>query len=313
MSSIPFITEAQVTEYVSLPAVIDSISRVVQAESRGAACNIPKTMTTWGPASSAHALGARDEDNNLVAFKTWVNTPGGASAILTLFDAETGAALAVMEAGVLGALRTAAIAGLATRLLSDPASDELAIIGTGRQALRQVAAAAAVRPITRVRVWSPRENSREKFAGTVRETLDIEARAETSLAAAVDGAPLVTLITRASEPFLRRGMLTDGAHLNAVGAILPRSAEFEPSLLADVDLAVVDNVDNARRSSREFNEFYGEDWSSVSTLGDVLTGKVTRPPTPRLTVFKGLGMGLSDLAAASIVLDSSRAREDVPL
>lgn len=310
MITIPFITEHEVAEQVSLNAVIDSVGRVVEAEARGVAVNIPKTMTTWGTASSAHALGAHDSENNLVAFKTWVNTPRGASAVLTLFDSDTGAALAVIEAGTLGALRTAAIAGLATRLMSDPEADEMAIIGTGRQALRQVAAVAAVRPIRRVRVWSPREDSRERFAVEVQEGLALEAQAETSLAAAVEGVPVVTLITRASEPFLGRGLLADGAHLNAVGAILPRNAEFDSTLLARADLAVVDNMENARRSSREFNEFYGDDWSRVATLGDLVIGKVARPGSPRLTIFKGLGMGLSDLAAAAIVVGRNTIRED---
>jgi alanine dehydrogenase len=311
LSAIPFITEREVAEQVSLTDVIDSVGRVVEAEARGAAMNIPKTMATWGPASSAHALGAQDSDNKLVVFKTWVNTPRGASAVLTLFDSDTGAALAVIEAGTLGALRTAAIAGLATRLMSDPEADEMAIIGTGRQASRQVAAVAAVRPIKRVRVWSPREDSRERFAREVREGLEIEAQAESSLAAAVDGAPVVTLITRASEPFLGCGLLSEGAHLNAVGAILPRNAEFDPALLARADLAVVDNMENARRSSREFNAFYGDDWSRVVTLGDLVTGEIVRPESPRLTIFKGLGMGLSDLAAAAIIVARNNIREDI--
>jgi ornithine cyclodeaminase len=115
----------------------------------------------------------------------------------------------------------------------------------------------------------------------------------------------VTLMTRASEPVLGAGDLSAGAHLNAVGAILPANAEFDPRLLAAAQLTVVDNLENARRSSRELREHFGDDWSRVRTLGDVVTGAVKRDDsTPAPTIFKSLGMGLCDLAAATAFLRS---------
>ncbi|UAK31279.1 ornithine cyclodeaminase family protein [Nocardia asteroides] len=301
---IPWITDRQVQEVISLTDAIEAVARSIVRETKGNAGDIAKTMTTWGPASSAHALGAYDGGADLVAFKTWVNTPAGASALMTLFDMSAGRARAVLEAGALGALRTAAVTGLATRLMSDPSASELALIGSGRQALRQVEAICAVRPIRRVRVWSRSEDRRIGFAAAVRDTLGIDATATATLAEAVDSAPIVTLITRAIEPFLSRGLLATGTHLNAVGAILPNNAEFDPALLEESDLTVVDNFVNAQRASRELNEYYGVDWSAVSTLGDLLTEKAHRPSQPRLTVFKGLGMGLADLAVAATALEA---------
>ncbi|MEU1997985.1 ornithine cyclodeaminase family protein [Nocardia gamkensis] len=309
--NVPWITDQQVRENISIVQAIEAVSRSLAREVQGNARDIPKTMTTWGPASSAHALGAYDAGAQLVAFKTWVNTPAGASALVTLFDALAGRATAVLEAGALGTLRTAAVSGLATQLMSAPEASEMALIGSGRQALRQVEAVCAVRPIRRVRVWSRSEEGRIRLADAVRSDLGIDAVATTTLAEAVDRAPIVTLITRAVEPFLHRGLLSPGAHLNAVGAILPSNAEFEPELLSDSDLTVVDSITNAQRSSRELIEYYGQDWSAVSTLGDLLTAPIQRPPQPRLTVFKGLGMGLADLAVASLALDAV-TREGAP-
>jgi alanine dehydrogenase len=73
-------------------------------------------------------------------------------------------------------------------------------------------------------------------------------------------------------------------------------------VLAASALTVVDSEPNARKGSRELREFHGEDWTGVQTLGDVVAGKVTRPERPRLTVFKGMGMGLSDLAVARVLV-----------
>lgn len=302
-------TDADVRSTVALPQVIDSLERVLAHEAAGAAWNLDKTMTTWpvGPArGSAHALGAVDRESDLAVFKTWVNTPAGASALMTLFTASDGAPLGVAEAGAAGALRTAAASGVATRLLADPGADELAVLGAGRQALRQVEAVAAVRPLRRVRLWNRTADRAHELAGQVRDALHLEAVVAPTVADATRDTPIVTLVTRADEPFLRIGHLAPGAHLNAVGAILPHQAEFDPALLDDAALTVVDSEPNARRGSRELREHFGvppgDDWGAVRTLADLVAGKAVRPDHPRCTVFKGMGMGLSDLAVARLLV-----------
>ncbi|OLT33712.1 ornithine cyclodeaminase [Rhodococcus sp. CUA-806] len=308
MSELLWMTEADVAQSISIPEAIESIAEVLVRETTGAAGDIPKTMSTWEPKSSAHALGAFDHDAGLVGFKTWINTPQGAAALMTVFDTKSGTASAVLEAGSLGMMRTAAMSGVATRALSAPDATEMTIVGSGRQALSQVRAVCAVRPIERVHVWSPRESSREAMATSVRDNVDVQVFVHDSVSDAVRDVPIVTLVTRASEPFLERGLLAERAHLNAVGAILPKNAEFEPQLLADADLVAVDSIENARRSSREFREFFGDDWSPVHTLGQLLADDTTRPSGARLTVFKGLGMGLSDLAMAILAIEAKEGK-----
>jgi alanine dehydrogenase len=302
-------TEADVRSALTLPQVIDSLEQVLVHQSGGTAWNLDKTMATW-PAepikASAHGLGAVDLDDSLVVFKTWVNTPAGASALITLFAASDGSSLGVAEAAAAGALRTAAVFGVATRWLAYPGADELALIGAGRQALRQVEAAAAVRPLRRVRLWNRTAAKGEQLAEQIRSELSLDAVACSSVAEATKDAPIVTTVTRAAEPFLRLENLAHGAHLNAVGAILPANAEFDPSLLEEAGAVIVDSEPNARQGSRELREHFGADpgadWGRVSPLADVVTGKVSRPEMPRCTVFKGMGMGLSDLAVARLLV-----------
>ncbi len=301
--------EAEVAAALRLPQVIDSLEQVLTHEAAGTAWNLDKTMATW-PAGdargSAHALGAVDRHDELAVFKTWVNTPLGATALMTIFSTVDGSARGLAEAGVAGALRTAAASGLATRWLADPDATELAVLGAGRQALRQVEAVAAVRPLRRVRVWNRTAAKAEALAAQIRDRLGLDAVVASSVPEATEEAPIVTLITRAADPFLRPEHLARGAHLNAVGAILPTHAEFHHELLDGAGLVVVDSEPNARRGSRELREHYGpapeDEWSAVHPLADVVTGKVTRPDPARPTVFKGMGMGLSDLAVARLLI-----------
>jgi len=292
-----------VEEGADVARVIDALAVVLARELEELATNVPKTMGTWSPSSSTHSLGAVDQVAGVVAIKSWVNTPVGASAVLTLFDAITGSTIAIMDAGRLGQLRTAAMTALATKALSDPHADELAIIGSGRQALDQVRAIHHVRPLRSIKVWSPRKNSRESFAADIQSQVGVAAIATSSLEAAVADTSIVTLVTRASEPFLRAGMLAPGTHLNAIGAILRVNAEFDPNLLRDASLVVVDSLENAHRGSRELNEYFADDWSAVTTVAETLaSGPFTRDPQ-RLTVFKGMGSGVADLAVAELVTD----------
>ncbi|MFG1923124.1 ornithine cyclodeaminase family protein [Cryptosporangium sp. NPDC048952] len=292
-----FWTEDDVRNGPTLPQVIDSLEQVLTHEAHGTAWNVDKTMTTWPGSASAHALGAVDRDTDLVIFKTWVNTPAGASALMSLFSAADGAAIGVAEAGAAGSLRTAAASGLATRWMAAEDADELAVLGAGRQARRQVEAVAAVRPLRRVRLWNRTTDAAHALAAQVRADLDVEVVVADTVAHATNDVPIVTLITRAQDPFLHLEHLAEGAHLNAVGAILPSHAEFDPTVLEHSSLTVVDSLENARRASRELHG-----WDAIETLADVVTGKVKRPADPRCTVFKGMGMGLSDLAVARLLV-----------
>lgn len=311
MDGVLHLNERDVCELVDLRGAIDALEQTVAAQARGEARNVPKSLATWGDGSSMHTLGSLMPERGLLGFKTWAHTPRGGGSIYSLFDAHRGALMALIEARALGQLRTSGIAGVATRAMSAPNAGSMALIGTGAQAMLQLAAVATVRDLRQVRVYSPTPEKRLAFVEAARRKFAFQIEAVATMEAATDGAEIVTLITRAREPFLNAAMLADGAHLNAVGAILPTHAEFEQDVFRRADLVVVDDLENAKRGSRELIERFGapgESWDGVRTLGDLLkSGASVRPSPCRLSVFKGMGMGLSDLAIASLVYE--RAKE----
>ncbi len=305
MSGAIFLTERDVCELVDLGSAIGALEEAVVAQAKGEASNVPKALASFGDGSSMHALGSLMPQKGLLGFKTWVYTKQGGGSMYGLFDTNRGALLALMEARSLGQLRTSGIAGLATRALSATSADTMALVGTGMQSMLQLAAVAAVRPLRQVRIFSRTPEKRHAFVEAARKKFPFEILESTSLEDAVGGAQIVTLITRAKEPFLHAAMLADGAHLNAVGAILPANAEFDQDVFSKADAVVVDDMENARRGSREFIERFGSagaEWQGVRTLGQVLSSaEPVRQPGCRLSLFKGMGMGLSDLAVASLV------------
>jgi len=310
-SDLLWLQESDVTSLVDLNDGIDALQSLLALEGPDSAANIPKALGTWAGGGTVHSLGSVAPAKGLAGFKTWANTPRGAQALFLMFDAEDGSIRAVIEAAALGAIRTAGICGLATRWLAAEEADTLAIIGTGRQALTQVAAISVVRQLARLRVFSPNPESRSQFASRCSSTFDFEVEECSSVEAAVADCPIVTLVTRAREPFLHANMLAKGTHVNAVGAILPPNAEFHQDLFERCDTVVVDSLADAKRNSRELSSRFGDEeaaWGKVRSLGQFIAAGQMRSADTDLSLFKAMGMGLSDMAIGSMVLQRALER-----
>lgn len=303
MSDTPlWITESDVVSLMDLGQAIDALETGLLAESRGDAQNMQKTHAEWPASSGAgtlHAIGAVFTKDGFAGTKTWAHTPGGATPLLILFDSNTGKLKAIIEAFALGQMRTASASGVATRRLAAENAGVFAIIGAGKQALPQAAAVLAVRPIRRIRVFSRNEERRTQFASRLQSEFGVEAVAAGSVAEATRGAHIVTVVTRATDPMVDSAMLAPGTHVNAVGAITPRRAELAQDVLSRCTRIVADSVPQARRLSRELMEFLGsneEQWNRVESLASLVAGQRSRAAGDDLTLFKSLGMGISDLA-----------------
>lgn len=305
-----WISEAEVVSLMALPEAIDALRAGLREEAAGRAANMVKTHATWASGSTLHAIGAVFEGWNIVGAKTWAHTAGGAMPLLVLLDAGTGAIVALIEAFALGQMRTGGISGVGTDVMARPDASRLAMIGAGKQSITQVAAVAAVRRLDRVTVWSPTAANREALAVIIEQKLAIEAIATETLEEALDAADIVTLATRAREPLITRDMLARGVHLNAIGAITPERVEFEPALLERASLTGADSVPQVRKLSREFMTAFGDDeaqWARLQPLSALIAGDSGRPADADLTVFKAMGMGISDLSLGIEIF--RRARE----
>jgi alanine dehydrogenase len=294
-----WISEADVVSLMNMGEAINTLERGLLAEASGDAQNMVKTHVVWGDGATLHAIGAVFAKDGFVGTKTWAHTKGGATPLLILFDSDDGSLRSVIEAFALGQMRTGAATGVATRWLAAAGADELAIIGVGKQAITQVAAVVAVRPIKRIRVFGRDEDRRAKFAARVKEEFGIEVVDAGRIAEAVAGAPIIITVTRATEPILYSEMVCSGAHINAVGAITPERAEIACDVLERCDRVVVDTIPSAQKLSRELIEYFGAEisgWEPVESLASVVAAGQPRAAGDDLTMFKSLGMGIADLA-----------------
>jgi alanine dehydrogenase len=300
-----WLSDDDVTALLTLDEAIDVLADAYRLEAGGGAASMQRTHLREGD-SILHAVGGSIAGAGVAGTKTWLYTPGGASPVLVLFSLEDGRMLAVLEAFTLGRVRTAATSGLGTRLLARPEASTLALVGTGRQAFAQAQAVAAFRPIDEVRVVGRDPGRRTALAARLRSELEAEAGEFESVAPALEGAEVVTTITRAADPVLAGPALTPGAHVNAVGAIVPSRRELDEEAVARADVVVVDSVAQARQDSGELIAAAGAgllDWSDVRGLSEVVDESPTALRKPDdITLFKALGVGLSDVALGAEVL-----------
>src|SRR6266446_4157093 len=278
MSEPLWITEQEVVAALSLPEAIEALEKGLTLEAKGVARNMPKTAQIWGGHHTLHAVGAVVEGAHTVGTKTWAHTAGGATPLVTLWNSDTGRLEAIIEAFALGQMRTGGISGVATARMAKSDADDLALVGTGKQAMTQVVAVAAVRPLKRIRVFSPTAENRRAFLARLEKLFPIADLVEAqSVEEAVKDAPIITLVTRARTPVLTAGMIASGTHLNAVGAITPEREEFTQDVFDRVSAIAVDMVDSVKSLSAEFQKRFGSgDWSKVRPLSELVAAKAER-------------------------------------
>lgn len=300
-----WIGENEVAELLTMEDAIDVLATAYRLQAQGLASSMRRAHVREGDAI-LHAVGGTIAGRGLAGTKTWMYTPGGASPLLIIFSIADGSVLAVVEAFAMGQLRTAATSGLATRVMASPEAATLALLGTGKQSFSQAQAVACVRPIKTVRLFGRRPEPRAKLAARLAAELGVDVSEHDDVAEALAGAEVITAITRAADPFLAGEWLPAGAHLNAVGAIVPSRRELEVSAVARCSLVAADSVAQARDDSGELRAAAeaGElAWDDVRDLAEI----VDTPPTELrsatdITLFKALGIGLSDVALGAEIL-----------
>jgi ornithine cyclodeaminase/alanine dehydrogenase-like protein (mu-crystallin family) len=312
------LSQSDIVDLLPMSACIDVMAAALSALTRGDAIlplrqvlRLPDSKSAFAvmPAylGAPKAIGAKVitvfPDNHGTA----LDSHQGA---VLLFEAEHGRLAAIMDASSITAIRTAAVSGLATRLLAREDAADVAILGTGVQARTHLDAMCSVRPVKRVRVWSRNASAVREFAERESRQHDIEVVPARGAREATEGAEIVCTVTASREPVLAGEWLPDGAHVNAVGASLPFARELDTAAVARGRLY----VDRRESTLNEAGDFLipkregaiGDD-HIVGELGEVLLGRVPgRRRTDEVTIFKSLGLAVEDIAAAEYLYERAR-------
>lgn len=287
------ITEEQVRELLPMRECVTLMREVFKDLRTGAAQNQPRRRLTLPTGSTLHSLaGAWQKYFGTKIYST--NPKTGANFFFLLFDADTARPLAQFEANYLGQIRTGAASGYATDVLAARDASTLAILGSGFQARSQFEAIREVRAIKEVRVWSRNQEKREEFAKL------IGAAAFATAEQAVRGADIVATATSAKDPVLESAWISAGAHINAMGSNQAQRRELPSDLVARAQLIAVDSIEQAKIEAGDLL-LAPVDWADPRIIE--LSQVDARPAGSPVTIFKSIGLGVEDVAAAAFVYE----------
>jgi ornithine cyclodeaminase/alanine dehydrogenase-like protein (mu-crystallin family) len=215
-----------------------------------------------------------------------------------------------MNASAITAIRTAAVSGVATRLLAKEDAGELAILGSGVQARTHIEAMSCVRPIKRARIASFRFENAKSFAREMSDRYPFPVEAVETVEDAIRGADLIVTATTARTPIVKREWISDGAHLNVVGSSIPSTREVDSATMAASSLF----VDRRESTINEGGDYLFALREGAITadhikgeIGELLVG--TRPgrsSDTEITLFKSLGLAVEDLASADYLYQKAK-------
>lgn len=222
--------------------------------------------------------------------------------VVLVFDDRTGALRGAVDGPALTALRTAAIAGLATRLLAIEGARVLLMVGAGAQSAAQVEAVLAERAVEEVLIWNRSAAGAEGLAAAVaRRHPGLRARAMSDLPAAAGRADVITLATSSPEPLLGRAGLRPHCHLNAMGSYRPDRRELASDLM-EAAAVYADTVEGCLAEAGDVLIPISEGRMRAAEVRPLLASAAG--DRERLTVMKSVGSAIFDLACAAQILET---------
>ncbi|MBC7897370.1 MAG: ornithine cyclodeaminase family protein [Cytophagaceae bacterium] len=311
------VPHADVARLMPMAACIDLMSDALGALARGEALLPLRTVLRLPGGRSAFAampavLGSSIGAKIITVFPGNDGTPYDSHiGVVLYFDSEHGRLLAIIDASSVTAIRTAAVSGLATRLLAREDASELAILGTGTQAMTHLDAMRCVRNFTSVRVWSRKRENGERFAREAQARFGIEVQVAVSAEHAVRGAQVICTTTAAREPVVSGEWLWPGAHINAVGSSIPSARELDTEAMVRSRL-YVDRRESVLAEAGDFliprEEGEIDDDHIVGELGELVLGRIPGRTSPEeITLFKSLGLAIEDVASARLIYERAVA------
>lgn len=308
-----YLNAEQVAHALPWPALIDALDDIF-------------TRDVQSPVRHHHHIPVSgDPDATLLLMPAWIENrymgvkqvnvfPGntarrepGLTGHYLLSCARTGRHLAQFEANELTSRRTAAASALASRYLSREDSSDLLMVGAGRMARRLVPAHAAVRPITRVRVW---DLYSESAAALVRELVEEGYQAEQvsddALQKAVGEADIISCATLSPTPLIKGEWLCSGTHVDLVGSFTPFMREADDEVMRRGCIFVDTRAGALVESGDLIDPIASGAISETDVLADFHDLCMARHagrraldhPRDAITVFKAVGASCEDLAAA---------------
>jgi ornithine cyclodeaminase len=311
--AVTILTDSEVLALADMGAAIEAVGRAFEARAAGTLVAPARHGVAFpGLGDLIFTIGGVTGSTALAGFRVYDTFDTGDAPhtqIVAVWDAKGGALQGIILGERLGDLRTGAIGGVAIRHMARSDAESVGIIGSGAQARTQIAAAAAVRCLRTVRVYSRNAENRRAFATEMGKKLDLDISPVGAAREAVVGADIVICATSSDTPVMEAGWLAPGAHVNMLG----RKTRDRHELGLDVaERAAVIATDSPAQTRAYDAPFFLEGTPALARmvdLADLVAGRATGRPSPdAVTLFCSVGLAGTEVLVGAAVLEAWERR-----
>lgn len=235
---------------------------------------------------------------------------------MILIDKDNGFVKTILDGTILTRLRTGAVSGAATEVLSNEDARSFLLIGTGGQAGTQLEAVLAVRDIEEAYVFDVNYERAEAFAKEMNEKLKgygAKILAIKGLDEVLGDVDIITTVTTSKKPVFDGNKVKKGVHVNSVGSYTPDMQETPPELLVRAGKIFTDTKEGVIEEAGDviipMKEGKISKEKVAHELGDLLLGReVGRESKEEITWFKTVGFAGLDLVAGEKVYQLAKEK-----
>ena len=307
------VSEETCKEVVGRADAFPAVEAVFAAMAKGDAYNFPVIREAIGHADALYGFKSGFDRAGLVlGLKSGGYWPGNAAKGLTnhqstvfLFDPDTGQLSALVGGNYLTAVRTAAASSVSIAHLARKDAKVLGMVGAGHQAAFQLRAAAEQRDFEKVVAWNFHPDMLPGLGKVAEEVgLPFEAVEREQLGAEAD---VIISITSAHEALMMKDWVKPGTHIACMGTDTKGKQEIDPALIAAATVftdEVAQSISIGECQHAIAAGLIAED--AITPIGRVINGEHPgRSTDDEITLFDGTGVGLQDLAVASVAADQA--------
>jgi ornithine cyclodeaminase len=301
---------------ISRADAFGAVEAVFAAMARGDAYNFPVVREAIGHADALYGFkGGFDRSGLSLGLKAGGYWPGNMDKGLTnhqstvfLFDPDTGRLSALVGGNYLTAIRTAASSSVSIAHLAREDAKVLGMVGAGHQSAFQLRAAVEQRAFEKVVAWNPHPDMLPRLGAVAKELgLEFEAVTQEELGAQAD---VIITITSAFEPLMMADWVKPGTHIACMGTDTKGKQEVDPALFTRATVfadEIAQSITIGEAQHAVGKGLIAE--SDITPIGAVINGThAGRSNAEEITLFDGTGVGLQDLAVASVAAKLARER-----
>ncbi|WOV88152.1 ornithine cyclodeaminase family protein [Sporosarcina oncorhynchi] len=322
-----FLSQADIIECggEDIAIAVDAMEKVFSLHQKNDYILPNKSVLRWGDMDSESTRGRINSmpasiggDYNSVGIKWISSAPQNpdkfnlprATGIIILNDYETLVPVAVMDGMLLSAMRTGANSGVAARYLAKEDSEVLGLVGAGAQNKTQLMAMAHVmKNLKKVKITDLNKQRAQEFANEMSEKTNLPIVVCDTAEEAVRDSDIVITATVTKTPIVKPEWIGEGTLYIHVG-----SHECEFGVIDKADKIVVDDWEELKHRGVEtisimYNEGKFDPSNIHAQLGEVVNGvKSGRENSKEFIYFNSVGMGIQDVALASIVFEKAKEK-----